>query len=202
LFEPFFTTKGPGKGTGLGLASIYGVVGQSGGHLAVSSEVGRGTTFKVYLPQVAEVACIPLQRPHLLGSARGTETVLLAEDDPIVRHLAREALQANGYTVLEAANGREALQRAEQHAGPIHLLVTDVIMPGMNGRELSERLLALRPDLNVIYVSGYPENILTQQDVRSPGIAFLPKPLTPAALLRVVRDILDQASPAACGIRR
>src|SRR5262249_36778204 len=135
LFEPFFTTKAVGNGTGLGLATVYGIVKQSGGHIGVYSEVGQGTTFKVYLPQVTEEVPGPLPRSHPLESARGTETVLLVEDEAGVRRLAREVLQANGYTVLEAGNGKEALQIGERYAGPIHLLVTDTIMPKMNGRE-------------------------------------------------------------------
>jgi signal transduction histidine kinase len=193
LFEPFFTTKAVGNGTGLGLATVYGIVKQSGGHIAVYSEVGHGTTFKVYLPQVTEEVPGPLPRSHPLESARGTETVLLVEDEAGVRRLAREVLQANGYTVLEAGNGKEALQIGERYAGPIHLLVTDTIMPEMNGRELSERLLTLRPETNVLYVSGHTEDVIVHHGVLDPSIAFLPKPLTPASLLRKIRAVLDQA---------
>jgi signal transduction histidine kinase len=198
LFEPFFTTKEVGKGTGLGLATVYGIVKQSGGHIAVYSEVGHGTTFKVYLPQVTEQVPCALPRPHCVENARGTETVLLVEDDACVRRLAREVLRADGYTVLEAGNGKEALRIGERYAGPIHLLLTDTIMPEMNGRELSERLLTLRPEMNVLYVSGYAEDVIAHHGVLDPGIAFLPKPLTPAALLRKMREVLDQVKPAAC----
>jgi signal transduction histidine kinase len=198
LFEPFFTTKEKGKGTGLGLTTVYGIVKESGGHLAVYSEFGHGTTFKVYLPQVAEKVAAPFATPHLIESARGTETVLLVDDEAGIRRLAREVLQGNGYTVLEAGNGKQALQLCQQYTGPIHLLIADTIMPGMSGPELSQRLAALRPQLQVLYISGYAEGMIVHHGVLDPDIAFLKKPFTPAALLRKVRAVLDHAVPAAC----
>jgi PAS domain S-box-containing protein len=190
LFEPFFTTKGPGKGTGLGLATCYGIVRQCGGHIAVESAPGAGTCFEVYLPRAdgppsvradAEEGPLP----------RGTETVLLAEDEPAVRRTALRVLRAQGYRLLEAADGVEALERAKRHAGPIHLLVTDVVMPRMGGIELARRLRALRPETRVLHVSGYVERSMWQAPHAQPGAAFLQKPFLPAALARKVREVLD-----------
>jgi signal transduction histidine kinase len=193
LFEPFFTTKEVGKGTGLGLATVYGVVKQSGGQIAVYSEPGRGTTFKIYLPQATETVPAPVSGPEPPGDLHGRETVLLAEDDEGVRRLARQVLEEKGYTLLEARTGAEALDVAGQHPGPIHLLVADTVMPEMNGRELSQRLVRSRPGVKVLYVSGYSENVIVHHGVLDPGIPFLQKPFTPPALLRKVREVLDQA---------
>ena len=195
IFEPFFTTKEMGKGTGLGLSTVYGIVQQSGGSVWVYSEVGRGTTFKVYLPRVGEDAREYRRSASPEESARGTETILLAEDDELVRRLAREVLEMYGYRVLEAANGGAALLICERHAGPIDLLVTDAIMPEMSGRELSERLSSLRPRMKVLYMSGYADTAVVQQGVLDEWANFIQKPFTPDALTRKVREILD-APPA------
>jgi CheY-like chemotaxis protein len=190
IFEPFFTTKGAGRGTGLGLATVHGIVRQSGGHVTVSSEVGRGTTFQVYLPRVIEPPSDgPRPDPHPLP--RGTETVLLAEDEGALRALARHVLEGCGYTVREAADGREALAAAAGHAGPIHLLVSDVVMPHLGGRELAERLTAARPGCKVLFLSGYTDDAVVHHGVRAAEFAFLQKPFTPAALARKVREVLD-----------
>jgi PAS domain S-box-containing protein len=198
LFEPFFTTKGPGKGTGLGLATVYGIVTQSGGAIRVESEPGQGATFTIDLPRVdapADLAAdprIPSAAPH------GSETVLLVEDELEVRGLARDILQQQGYTVLESADGDEALRVAREHVGPIHLLVTDVVMPLMGGRELADRLRAGRRETKVLYVSGYTDDAILHQGVSETGTAFLPKPFTASALTHKVRQVLD-ATPTGSG---
>jgi CheY-like chemotaxis protein len=193
IFEPFFTTKEAGKGTGLGLATVYGIVKQSGGYVGVYSEVGHGTTFKIYLPRLEEAAGAG---PPAAGTAelrRGRETLLLVEDADLLRGLAREVLERAGYMVLEARNGAEALQVHQQHEGPIHLLLTDVVMPGMNGRELAEQLAPLEPEMKVLYMSGYTDDTIVQHGVLEPGVAFLQKPFSPAALTRKVREVLEAA---------
>jgi PAS domain S-box-containing protein len=191
LFEPFFTTKEKGKGTGLGLATVYGIVKQSGGFIWVYSEVGHGTTFKIYLPRVDEPADAAQQATVLPESMRGTETVLLAEDAGPLRAVARQILKRHGYTVLEAPDGKSALDQATGHDGPIHLLIADVIMPEMSGRQLAERLKERRPELKVLFVSGYTDDAIIRHGTLEPGIAFLQKPLSPESLARKVRVILD-----------
>ncbi|MCS6859198.1 MAG: PAS domain S-box protein [Abditibacteriales bacterium] len=191
IFEPFFTTKEMGKGTGLGLSTVYGIVKQSGGRIEVYSEEGRGTTFKIYLPCLegaAEAAAESVASPPLLP---GQETILIVEDADAVRDSAREALSQSGYTVLEARNGEEALRLSQQHAGPIHLLLTDVMMPLMSGRELAEQLTAQRPETKVLYMSGYTDNAIVNHGVLAPGIAYLQKPFSPAVLTQKVREVLD-----------
>jgi len=190
IFEPFFTTKGPGKGTGLGLATVYGIVKQSGGHICVYSELGQGTAFKIYLPRV-DPAADPVEPGGLLAHvAQGRETILLVEDEEAVRELARDILEANGYAVLEARHGDEALAICERHSEPIHLMLTDVVMPGMNGRELAERLARLRPETKVLYMSGYTDNAIVLHGVLNGRAVFLQKPFSPDALARKVREVL------------
>jgi CheY-like chemotaxis protein len=192
MFEPFFTTKPKGKGTGLGLAAVYGIVRQSGGYIWVYSEPGRGTTFKIYLPRVdAAVEPAPPRPPPATVSLAGSETVLLVEDEAQVRELTRRLLAARGYRVLTTASGPEALRTAEQHVGPIHLLVTDVVMPGMSGREVGLLLAPLHPEMRALYLSGYPDGSVVHQGVLAPGTPFLQKPFTGDALARKVREVLD-----------
>jgi len=190
IFEPFFTTKEVGKGTGLGLATVYGIVKQSGGYISVYSEPGRGTSFKIYLPRIdaaepqaaAAEAAVPLD---------GSETVLVAEDEDAVRQIIEKALQARGYTVMVARDGNEALAIAGRHAGQIDLLVTDVVMPDMNGRALSERLTHVRPTIKTLYLSGYTDDAILHHGVLEEGVAFLQKPFSLGALARKVREVIE-----------
>ena len=191
IFEPFFTTKGPRKGTGLGLAMVYGIVKQSGGNIWVYSEPGQGTTFKIYLPQIEEPIHVDEERAAPTDSRHGSETVLLVEDDDAVRDLAHDILQTAGYTVLVARQGAEVLGMSERCVGPIHLMLTDVVMPGMTGRQLADRLAVLRPTMKVLYMSGYTDNAIVHHGVLDPGTEFLQKPFTASVLARKVREILD-----------
>ena len=191
LFEPFFTTKGVGEGTGLGLATVYGIVKQSGGHIAAYSEPGRGTTIKIYLPRVEAASELREAEPEPVVLRRGSETVLLVEDDEAVRELTCEVLEMHGYTVLAVADAGEAPRVLEGASRPIHLLVTDVVMPRLSGRELTERLRSLRPGLRVLYISGYADTAIVHHGVLDPGTPFLQKPFTPDTLLRSVRKVLD-----------
>jgi PAS domain S-box-containing protein len=190
IFEPFFTTKEKGKGTGLGLSTVYGIVKQSGGYVWVYSEPGRGTTFKLYLPRV-DAPAEPQAPPRETGTLTGTETVLLAEDDDMLRPLSKALLEKLGYTVLDAANGEDALAVAREHRGPIQLLLADVVMPAPSGRQLAQRLAESRPETRVLYVSGYTDDAIVHHGMLEPGLAFLQKPFTPAALARKVRETLD-----------
>ena len=190
IFEPFFTTKEKGKGTGLGLSTVYGIVKQSGGYVWVYSEVGRGTSFKIYLPRV-DAPAEELQLPRTPDSVAGTETILLAEDDPMLRPLAKGLLEKLGYTVIDAENAATALDAAANHAGRIHLLVADVVMPGASGRELARQLEKARPQTKVLYVSGYTDDAIVHHGMLEPGLNYLQKPFTPAALARKVREVLD-----------
>ncbi len=190
LFEPFFTTKEVGKGTGLGLATVYGIVKQSGGYISVYSEPGRGSSFKIYLPRIATPADAP-PGPQKSGPAPGSETVLVVEDEAAVLTLSRRALEAQGYVVLAASDPAAALRVVERHGGMIHLLLTDVVMPGLSGRELADRLTAQRPGIRVLYMSGYPGDAVVQHGTLPSGSAFLQKPFSPDGLARKVRDVLD-----------
>jgi len=192
IFEPFFTTKEAGKGTGLGLSTVYGIVKQSGGYVWVYSEPGKGTTFKVYLPRVKE-DLIPLESSTAVSGKllRGSETILLVEDEEVVRQLACEVLRENGYTVIEARHGGEALLACGNHKGPIHLMLTDMIMPEMSGKELAERLASLRPEIKVLFMSGYTDDAIFYQSELDPEIAFLQKPFSLDALTNKVREVLD-----------
>ncbi|MBK7403022.1 MAG: response regulator [Myxococcales bacterium] len=190
IFEPFFTTKEQGKGTGLGLSTVFGIIKQSGGHLWVYSEPGLGSSFKVYLPAV-EAPIVPPRAEARGRPLQGHETILLVEDDPQVRAVLRTILRRAGYEVLEAPGGEQALLTSREHAGRIHLLVTDLVMPGMNGREVAERVEAERPGLKVLYMSGYTGNTLGLVGAIDEGVAFLQKPITPTDLLTKVREVLD-----------
>jgi two-component system cell cycle sensor histidine kinase/response regulator CckA len=196
LFEPFFTTKQRGKGTGLGLSIVYGIITQSGGHIEVDSVPGRGTQFSIYLPQVEKAVFSERTSPPPAQLLEGQETVLLVEDEEEVRTAVFESLQMRGYTVLKARHGREALMLCRRHPGPLHLLLTDVVMPQMTGPELAQRLGLLHPDLKVLYMSGYTSDALMERNVGAPGTAFLQKPFTPDALARAVREVLETASPS------
>jgi two-component system, cell cycle sensor histidine kinase and response regulator CckA len=190
IFEPFFTTKDIGKGRGLGLAAAYGIIHQSHGHITVDSEPGQGTTFRIYLPRPEAGATVEAAiEPS--GLPRGTETVLLVEDEPSFRALARELLEMLGYTVLESEDVSHALRIAEGHAGTIHLLITDVVMPRMNGRTLAKAVQGFRPDIKVLYMSGYTDNVIIHEGILDPGTPFLQKSFTPSKLARKVREVLD-----------
>ncbi|MCL4294135.1 MAG: response regulator [Anaerolineae bacterium] len=192
IFEPFFTTKEEGKGTGLGLATVYGIVKQSSGHIWTYSEVGHGTTFKIYLPRIEETVVAVEPGLDQTRQPQGSETILLVEDADPVREMLRTLLQGDGYTVLEARSGAEALQLYAQHAGSLHLLVTDMVMPGgLNGRELAERLASLHPGLKILFVSGYTDEAIVHHGVLEQGMVFLQKPFSPATLLRKVREVLE-----------
>ena len=189
IFEPFFTTKEIGKGTGLGLSTVYGIVQQSEGGLFVYSEPGRGTTFKVYLPLVDELPAAP---PHFESRNQGgTETILLVEDEPALRSLTRRILSSVGYTVLEAEGGNDALAKLAAHEGPVHLMLTDVVMPGMNGRDLATRVVALRPGIRVLFASGYTDDAIFRHGVLDEGSRFISKPYAPSELRRKIREALS-----------
>jgi CheY-like chemotaxis protein len=193
IFEPFFTTKGKDKGTGLGLSTAYGIVKQSNGFIWVYSEPGRGTTFKIYFPRVdGEISKSAGESKSELG-LRGFETVLVVEDEESVRALAIRILRERGYSVLEAADGMEALRIAGEFAGEIHMVLTDVVMPGMSGRDLISRLEAARPGIKALFVSGYTDNVIVHRGVLDSNVAFLQKPFSADGLARKVREVIDSA---------
>jgi nitrogen-specific signal transduction histidine kinase len=190
IFEPFFTTKEKDKGTGLGLSTVYGIVKQSGAHIAVYSEVDHGTTFKIYLPEhdapeATEPATVPI------GSWGGSETVLLVEDEDAVRGLARQILEQEGYSVLEASRGEEAISLCAAYEQPIELLLTDVVMPETSGKEVADRLLTMRPEIKVLFMSGYTDEAIVHHGVLDPKVQFIQKPFTPVALAKKVREVID-----------
>jgi CheY-like chemotaxis protein len=192
LFEPFFTTKQEGKGTGLGLSTVYGIVNQSGGSIVLSSQVGKGSTFKIYLPRVEE-ALVPVAPPqHMTSHPKRSETVLVVEDEDAVRAMTVEVLKTDGYKVLQAGHGKEACQVSGKHQGPIHLMVTDVVMPGINGKALAERLARSRPEMKVLYISGYTDDAIFRDGALHTGMTFLAKPFKSDTLLNSVRGALEQ----------
>ena len=191
IFEPFFTTKGPGIGTGLGLATVYGIITQSGGAIEVHSTSGQGSTFRIYFPQVETgVETEETERPAMNLPA-GSGTILVVEDEVQVRELVQEILQAEGYTVLTAADGDEGLQLCTAYGGPIDLLLTDVVMPRLSGPEMAQCILPMRPTIKIVYMSGYASDAMGDHGVLDPGTAFLQKPFTPDILIRKVRKTLD-----------
>jgi len=198
LFEPFYTTKEVGKGTGLGLATCYGIVSQNGRNIRADSKPDKGTTFRIYLPRVYEEVEVPFDGAESESLPQGTETVLLVEDEPSVRNVVALALRELGYTVLEAGNGEEGLEVAEKYGGgKIHLLLTDVVMPKMWGKELSERLRTAHPNIRTIFFSGYPGDVVVDYGVLDPDIDFVPKPFSGTVLARRVREVLDNEAPKA-----
>jgi signal transduction histidine kinase/DNA-binding response OmpR family regulator len=194
IFEPFYTTKKKGKGTGLGLSTVYGIVKQSGGNIWVYSETGQGTSFKIYLPEVEDAVEETKTEESRAEVSGGKETVLLAEDEEFVRNFVKDVLQKYGYTVLEAQHGSEALRIGLQHSGPIHLLLTDVVMPRMSGQQLAKQMATLRPTVKVLYMSGYTESAIVHHGVLDSNAPFVQKPFTGEALARRVREVLDSDS--------
>jgi two-component system, cell cycle sensor histidine kinase and response regulator CckA len=192
LFEPFYTTKQKGRGTGLGLATIYGVVKQSGGNIEVYSEPGKGTAFKIYLPAIEEIPQqLEIEKPASSSMLKEEVTILLVEDERIVREIAVKMLERLNYDVLHASNGNEALEIAQNYSGVIDLLITDVVMPGMNGRELSERLQQMRPDIKVLFTSGYTENSIAHHGIIEKDLSFIGKPYSSRQLAKKIRQLLD-----------
>jgi two-component system, cell cycle sensor histidine kinase and response regulator CckA len=201
IFEPFFTTKEQGRGTGLGLATVYGILAQSGGGIDVSSAPGAGTTFTVCLPRIEEGVAAHEEPPPVGRPARGSETILLVEDETAVRALFRDVLETDGYSVLAADDVEDALALCEAHDGPIDLLLTDVVMPGMSGPALAGRLLSARPALKVVFMSGYTDDAVARNGVLEPGATFLQKPFSIDVLLRTVREVLDAPPTESSSLR-
>jgi CheY-like chemotaxis protein len=192
VFEPFFTTKEPGKGTGLGLATVHGIVKQGGGYISLYSEPGKGTRFTIYLPRIDESTDAPAAITHSAPPPRGTETILVVEDEPAVRGIVRQVLERQGYQVLEVTDDESALDVASKHPGPIHLLLSDVVMPRMSGRVIADRFTKIRRDARILFVSGYTDDAIVHRGVLESHVQFLQKPFTPDALVRKVRHTLDQ----------
>jgi len=191
IFEPFFTTKEVGKGTGLGLATVYGVVKQSGGYIWVESKPQQGASFQIFLPRVAERAAETTVPTAQAETISGSETILLVEDSEALRKLTKSFLESHGFRVLVAQDGQEAIQVENRHSGGIDLLLTDVVMPGMNGRALAERLLSRQPAMRVLYISGYTDSFVARHGVLEQGMVLLHKPFTEEVLIRKVREVLD-----------
>jgi CheY-like chemotaxis protein len=202
LFEPFYTTKPPGQGTGLGLSTVYGIVQQAGGNLTVRSGPGRGTEISVYIPAGRAGEAAPEQEARPAAepkTKRAGETILLVEDEEVVRKLLAQVLAAQGYAVIEAGSGAAALEAVARHSGAIDLLLTDVVMSGMSGRELAEKLLAIRPGLRVLYMSGYTDDAVLRHGVYRNRMAFLGKPFSPLALVRKLKEMLEAPPPGPAG---
>jgi CheY-like chemotaxis protein len=195
VFEPFFTTKDKPRGVGLGLATVYGIVSQSGGQIFVSSEPGRGALFAVYLPREGAPRAGTLSSDPV-ALRPGSETILLVEDEEAVRNLTRRLLEAGGYTVLQASSAEQALEVEQRHSGRLDMLLTDVVMPGLSGPELARALFVSRPQMRVLYVSGYPDEAMASQGILEPDASFLQKPFTPEILARKIREILDARTAA------
>jgi CheY-like chemotaxis protein len=190
MFDPFFTTKDKSKGTGLGLSTVYGTVNQSGGCITVSSKPGNGTTIQIYLPRVEETIQTVEPAEESPGSSQGDEMILVVEDDDAIRRMTREFLTIKGYTVMEARSGAEAIEFLGNHPEPIDLVLTDVMMPGMKGRELGERLAELRTGIKILYMSAHTGDTVMEQDMLAPGTAFIEKPFSPEELASKVREVL------------
>jgi CheY-like chemotaxis protein len=190
IFEPFFTTKGPGQGTGLGLATVFGIVKQSGGSIWVESALGKGSTFKIYFPCTPERAAVERAAAPRTSAPTGKRTVLVVEDEDQLRRVVVEILHEAGYDVLEAGSPSRALEVAAEYEGPIQLLISDVVMPELSGKQLAERLVAVRPELRVLYVSGYTQDSIVHHGVLEEGLHFLPKPFTRSTLLATVARVL------------
>jgi CheY-like chemotaxis protein len=191
LFEPFFTTKDVGKGTGLGLATIYGIVKQNNGFINVYSEAGQGSTFRVYLPRLVADEDTDKAEPKKKAAAVGSETILLVEDEPTILRMTQMMLERKGYTVIPAATPAEAMKKAKNHPGIIHLLMTDVVMPEMNGRNLAEQIFLLYPEIRLLFMSGYTSNVIVHHGVLDEGVAFIQKPFSMAQMTAKVREVLD-----------
>ncbi|MCA1792294.1 MAG: response regulator [Desulfobacteraceae bacterium] len=197
LFEPFFTTKEVGKGTGLGLATIYGIVKQNNGFINVHSEPGLGSTFKIYLPRLVDDKKTDKAVPEKKVATGGTETILLVEDEPTILRMTRMMLERKGYSVISAATPAEAVEKAKNHSGAIDLLMSDVVMPEMNGRDLAGQITALYPDIGLLFMSGYTADVIAHQGVLDDGVAFIQKPFSMADMTAKVRELLDMASDTA-----